>query len=171
MPEMNDNKQLQDAVSCGIRLLGMRAHGRSELSSKLRKKGYVSTTVDAAIARLESLGLVDDRAFAAGWVESLSKRRPEGKAKARMRLLQKGIPEELTEEALREYDSPAMCCAAAEKKMRSLTGTPETKRKKLETFLRNRGFDWESIKQAVAQATGGRGLDEFDRSDGSQESD
>lgn len=148
MPEMRDNK-LRDAVGYGIKLLGVRAHGREELSSKLRKKGYESATADAAVARLESLGLVDDRAFAAGCVESLSKRRPEGKAKARMRLLRKEIPEELIEEALQEYDSAAMCLAAAEKKMRSLTGTPETTRKKLETFLRNRGFDWETIRETL----------------------
>lgn len=160
-----NDRMLQDAVRDAIRLLGLRAHGRKELAAKLKKKGFETQIIEAAIARLESLGLIDDRAFAAGCVESLSKHRPEGKAKARLRLLQKGLPEELIEETLREYDSPAMCLAAAQKKMRSLTGTPETKRKKLETFLRNRGFDWESIKQAVAQVPG-RELDEFDRSDG-----
>jgi SOS response regulatory protein OraA/RecX len=33
--------------------------------------------------------------------------------------------------------------------MRTLSGTPEAKRKKLLTFLRNRGFDWHAINQAL----------------------
>jgi len=34
--------------------------------------------------------------------------------------------------------------------MRSLSGTPEARRKKLETFLRNRGFDWSSISETLS---------------------
>ncbi|NTV02244.1 MAG: recombination regulator RecX [Chlorobiaceae bacterium] len=142
-------RTIEEAVRNGIRLLGLRAHGRAELSSKLRKKGFEPSIVEAAIARLESLGLINDRTFAESFVESMSRRRPEGKMKARVRLLQKGLPEEVVEEMLAGYDQVAMCRAAAEKKMRTLTGPQETKLKKLETFLRNRGFDWQTIKETM----------------------
>ncbi|MCE1274762.1 MAG: RecX family transcriptional regulator, partial [Chlorobiales bacterium] len=62
--------------------------------------------------------------------------------------------EEVIEDALRNYDAPGMCLAAEEKKMRSLSGTPETKQKKLITFLRNRGFDWSTIRETVEKLTG-----------------
>ena len=142
-------KSLDEAVRTGIRLLALRAHGRLELQAKLKKKGYEAAVADAAVARLEELGLVDDRSYAAGFVESLSRRRPEGKLKARARLLQKGLSEELVDEMLAGYDSAAICRAAAEKKMRTLTGPPEAKLKKLETFLRNRGFDWQTIRETM----------------------
>ena len=148
MPAITDER-LRDAVRDGIRLLGLRAHGRAELSTKLKKKGFDTTTIEAAVAKLESLGLIDDRSFAAGCMESLSRKRPEGKGKARARLLQKGLSEEVVDEMLAGYDATAMCLAAAEKKMRTLSGQPETKRKKLETFLRNRGFDWQTIKETM----------------------
>jgi regulatory protein len=143
------DRTFDDAVRYSIRLLGLRAHGRSELYAKLKKKGFKPAVVEAAIARMESLGLIDDRSFAAGFVESMSRRRPEGKLKTRARLLQKGLSEEVAEEMLTGYDPAAMCRAAAEKKMRTLTGPHETKLKKLETFLRNRGFDWQTIKETV----------------------
>ena len=146
-------RTLDDAVRKSIRLLELRAHGRSELSAKLRKHGFKPEIIDGAIARLESLGLIDDRSFAASFVESLSRKKPEGKLKTRARLLQKGLPEEVVEEMLAGYDPAAMCRTAAEKKMRTLTGPPETKLKKLETFLRNRGFDWQTVKETVNQLT------------------
>lgn len=149
---MTDNR-VPDAVRDGIRLLGLRAHSRSELSSKLRKKGFEEETIEAAMAKLESLGLIDDRSFAEGCMESMSRRRPEGKIKARIRLLQKGVPETIVDEMLSGYDTSAMCLAAAEKKMRSLSGTHESKRKKLETFLHNRGFDWHTIQETVETVT------------------
>lgn len=143
------DKTVQDAVRDGIKLLGPRAHSRAELVAKLRKKGYESDTIDEAILKLESLGLIDDRSFATGCVESLARRRPEGQRMAKVRLMRKGLSEEVIEEALRNYDAQGMCLAAAEKKMRSLSGTPETKQKKLITFLRNRGFDWSTIRETV----------------------
>lgn len=147
------DKTLQESIRLGIRLLGQRAHSRAELLAKLMRKGVDEATAEAAMLRLENLGLIDDRNFASACLQSISKRRPEGKAKVRVRLMQKGLAEELVEEALREYDPKELCLAAAEKKMRSLAGAPETKRKKLETFLRNRGFDWQAIKESVEIVT------------------
>ncbi|NTU68129.1 MAG: recombination regulator RecX [Chlorobiaceae bacterium] len=143
------DRTLEEAVRSAIRLLALRAHGRAEISSKLKKKGFDPSIIDVALAKLESLGLIDDRSFAASFVESMSRRKPEGRMKARARLLQKGLAEEMVEEMLAGYDAEAMCRAAAEKKMRTLTGPPETKLKKLETFLRNRGFDWQTIKETM----------------------
>jgi regulatory protein len=145
---MTDN-HIQNAIRDAIRLLALRAHSRAELSTKLKKKEFDADTIEAAMAKLESLGLIDDRAFAESFMGSMSRRRPEGKIMARMRMLQKGVSEELVDEMLSGYDTSAMCLAAAEKKMRSLAGAPESKRKKLETFLRNRGFDWQTIKETL----------------------
>lgn len=147
------DRTLDEAVKHGILLLGLRAHGRSELQSKLKKKGYKPAIIDAAIARLESLGLIDDRSFTAELVDHLSRKKPEGRLKTRMRLLQKGLSEEIVDEMLAGHDQAALCRAAAEKKMRTLTGPHEARMKKLETFLRNRGFDWQTIRETLNQLT------------------
>jgi regulatory protein len=145
------DKTIHEAVRDGIRILALRAHSRAELVSKLKKKGFDEETVEAAMSKFESMGLIDDPGFAAGYLESMSRRRPEGRFKARMRLLRKGVPEGLADEVLNNYDATSLCEAAAEKKMRSLSGTPEIVRKKLETFLRNRGFDWSAIRQTLSK--------------------
>ncbi|MCE1274696.1 MAG: RecX family transcriptional regulator, partial [Chlorobiales bacterium] len=84
-PPLMPDKTVQDAVRDSIKLLGPRAHSRAELVAKLRKKGFENDTIDEAILKLESLGLIDDRSFAAGCVESLARRRPEGQRMAKVR--------------------------------------------------------------------------------------
>lgn len=139
------------ALADCIRYLAQRAHSRKELIDKLKKKGYGSDTIEATLSRLETLGLIDDQAFGRSCMASLARRRPEGRLKTRQRLLQKGLDDGAVEELLGELDEKALCRSAAEKKMRSLSGASETKRKKLETFLRNRGFDWHTIRETVEQ--------------------
>ncbi len=60
------------ALDAGLRLLARRAHSRSEMRSKLGRRGYEESDVDAALARLIELGYLDDRAFAAGHVRRRS---------------------------------------------------------------------------------------------------
>jgi len=64
-----------------------------------------------------------------------------------MELRKKGVPDVVINELLQEYDSVSLCHQAAEKKINALHGaTEQEKRKKLETFLRNRGFGWQEIQ-------------------------
>jgi len=146
-----DDKKRNAAINQAVRLLSARAHSRSELESKLKSRGHAPEAISRAMERLEQLKLIDDRAFAGNCMESLAKRRPEGRIKTLARLKQKGLSEEIVEEMMVDYDPIKLCAAAAEKKMRTLSGTPDAKRKKLLTFLRNRGFDWHAINQTLAK--------------------
>lgn len=146
-----DEQKRNEALNVALRLLSGRAHSRSELESKLKSRGIAPEAISKAMERLEELKLIDDRAFAGNCMESLAKRRPEGRIKTQARLKQKGLSEEIVDEMMGGYDQFKLCSAAAEKKMRSLSGTPEAKRKKLLTFLKNRGFDWQTISQTLSQ--------------------
>lgn len=67
--------------------------------------------------------------------------------KMSMELRKKGVSEAVINELLQEYDSTSLCHQAAEKKIHTLRGATENeKRKKLEIFLRNRGFGWQEIQ-------------------------
>ncbi|NTU57493.1 MAG: recombination regulator RecX [Chlorobiaceae bacterium] len=146
-----DEKKKSAALNQALKLLATRAHSRSELEAKLKSRGFDPEAVLKAVERLEQLKLIDDRAFAGSCMESMGKRRPEGRIKTRIRLKQKGLSEEIVDEMMGSYDQMMLCAAAAEKKMRTLSGTPEAKRKKLLTFLKNRGFDWQTISQTLSQ--------------------
>jgi regulatory protein len=80
------------------------ARSRSELTGKLAKKGVPDDIAERLLDRFEEVGLVDDAAFAASWVES----RRAGRGLARRALAQelrrKGIADEVAREALDEID-------------------------------------------------------------------
>lgn len=144
-----DEQNSKAALELAVRLLSGRAHSRRELEIKLKKKGFGTEAIEKTMQRLDQLRLLDDQAFAESCMTGMARRRPEGTLKSRFRLKQKGLSNELIDEVLASTDQQALCHAAAEKKMRTLAGSTETKKKKLITFLINRGFEWETIKKVV----------------------
>ncbi len=81
-----------------------RARSRSELATKLSRKGVPDEVATRLLDRFEDVGLVDDEAFARSWVES----RQAGKGLARRALAQelrrKGVHDEVAREVLDEVD-------------------------------------------------------------------
>lgn len=147
---MSRETENQEAIACAIRLLSLRSHSRKELADKLQKKGYANDAVEAALDYLNEKQLIDDATFGKELISSRSRRKPVGERAMHFELTRKGVPDDLAGELLREYDSSSLCRNAAEKKLTSLKryDTAEQK-KKLETFLRNRGFGWPVIKQTI----------------------
>lgn len=81
-----------------------RARSRSELATRLARKGVPDEVATRLLDRFEDVGLVDDEAFARSWVES----RQAGKGLARRALAQelrrKGVEDEVAREVLDEVD-------------------------------------------------------------------
>jgi regulatory protein len=81
-----------------------RARSRSELATRLARKGVPEEVATRLLDRFEEVGLVDDEAFARSWVES----RQAGKGLARRALAQelrrKGVEDEVAREVLDEVD-------------------------------------------------------------------
>lgn len=144
-----DEGKKSSALDHAFRLLAGRDHGRAELEAKLKKRGFDPESITKALEKLDELGLTDDRAFAQSCIKSMARRRPEGKLKTRARLRQKGLPDNVIDEAMTGFKQSELCRAAAEKKLRTLSGPPDQKKKKLITFLKNRGFDWETTRETV----------------------
>lgn len=138
------------AFAFALKLLGMRSHSRDELERKLRQKGFNEDISAPVIAKLAAKGLLDDRKFAIELLESRAKRKPSGKLKLGAELRKKGVAESVIDELLGEVDSNELCMKAAEKKFSALHGNSSAARKKkLESFLRNRGFAWHEIREAL----------------------
>ncbi len=135
------------AITFALKLLGMRNHSHKELEQKLRKKGYPSEEIESVLNTLTTRGLLNDQTFGHDLIRSRSRRKPAGTMKMSMELRKKGVSEAVINELLQEYDSTSLCHQAAEKKIHTLRGATENeKRKKLEIFLRNRGFGWQEIQ-------------------------
>lgn len=101
--------------------------------------------VTAIMSRLESLGYLDDRAFAKWFVESRSAHRPRSYKHLASELYAKGIDKEIIQASLQEgADEKAALRALIAKKS-------GMEKDKLVAYLARRGFSWDSIKQELAQ--------------------
>jgi len=96
----------QEAVARKILLdqLTGSARSRSELSTRLARKGVPEEVAARLLDRFEEVGLVDDQAFARAWVQS----RQPGKGLARRALAQelrrRGVDDQVARIALDEVD-------------------------------------------------------------------
>ena len=102
----------RDAYQTALDLLSRRDHFRRELSDKLRQRDFPADQIEAAIARCEDLGLVNDERVAERFVEVRAATRGWGPRRLAAELQKRGVPRddaermatvssELGEEAIR----------------------------------------------------------------------
>ena len=101
---------LISALDAGLRLLARRAHSRVELRRKLGRRGYDEDEIQAALARLDELGYVDDAAFAAGHVRRRSG--SLGPLAITAELSARGIERQAAGRALAGFDRAAQVASA-----------------------------------------------------------
>jgi len=141
------NKTPASPLTLALKLLGLRNHSRKELEQKLLKKGYTSESIEPVLEKLTTEGILDDKKFSIELIRSRSRRRPSGTLLLCAELKKRGVADTIIKELLKEYESVKLCHKAAEKKIGSLReATDGDRRKKLEIFLRNRGFGWQEIQ-------------------------
>lgn len=156
-----------------LRALERRAFARVDLGRRLRRKGHPAAAVDAAVARLDRLGLLDDAAFARGYAETRAAR-GRGPARLRRDLLAMGVADPLVEAAVAAAwadgptpgpeagpegeRSPAgrpaeVALSLARKRAAQLAGIPRPAlRRRLHAFLARRGFTGDVARRAIAAA-------------------
>jgi regulatory protein len=91
-------------------LLGRQAMSAAEMRARLRRRSLPDAEADRVVARLEELGLLDDAAFAEGYVQNRAGRR--GRLALRRELLAKGVAEATVEASLAERDETSERAAA-----------------------------------------------------------
>jgi len=144
------NKTPTSAITFAFKLLSLRNHSQRELEQKLLKKGYTSESIEPVLEKLTKEGLLDDKVFSRELIKSRSRRRPSGKLVLCAELKKRGVADTIIQELLNEYESLELCYKAAKKKIGSLRKATESDRsRKLEIFLRNRGFGWQEIQTVL----------------------
>jgi len=78
-------------LNASARFLEVRPRSIAEVRRQLNHAGYRPELVEGAITRLTELGMLDDAAFAAQWVESRDRAHPRGEHALIIELRQKGI--------------------------------------------------------------------------------
>ena len=88
-------------LAAAARFLEARPRSIAEVRRQLTRAGYRAELVDGAIGRLTELGMLDDVAFAAAWVESRDRAHPRGEHALIIELRQKGIDASIITATLR----------------------------------------------------------------------
>jgi len=137
---------LKDVRRRAMDLLTRREHGVSELSRKLKTKGFDPGLVDEVIQDLADDNLVSDQRFCESMINSRFNR-GYGSVKVRYELRSKGIADQIIDDVMDELapDWQQVLVDLIKKKYAgSLSGTPAERAKKVR-FLSSRGFPQELI--------------------------
>jgi len=134
--------------------------------AKYIQEDFVTLT-NRLITRLKTAKFLDDMQFALWFIRSRTSFKPKGKRLIRLELLQKGISKDLIEEAFVEFDRDQVQHAEEardevvlakellEKKRRKYEGMEKQERfNKAGSMLARRGFDLDTIKQAIDSVFG-----------------
>ena len=125
-----------------------------QVIEKLKQKKFAPTEIKQAIVFLYEFNLLDDKRFAENYIRNTLRRKPAGKFKLSADLRQKGIDKDTATAAVEKVfpheDTLKLAMEATSKKMRLIAGKEKSKQKtSLISFLNNRGFDWDTIKQVI----------------------
>ena len=148
-----------------LNLLALRARSSRELRRQLVRKGEPADQVDAAIARLQVAGFLDDGAFARQFARSKAVGAGMSRRRIQQELGRRGVARQIGDDAIadvfaeEQLDERAVVEQAARKKLRSLKNLDaDTRKRRLYAYLARRGYDLDDIRRAM-QAVGSAELD------------
>lgn len=149
------------AFRTALRSLEARSFARGDLGRRLIRKGQPRPAVDAALERIEALGLLDDAAFAVNFVQAKAAR-GRGPARLLRDLMAMGVERSLVDAALAAHwpdghEDSDVPLALATRRSAQLGDLPRpVKRRRLLAFLARRGYSGRAVSAAVSQVlTGG----------------
>jgi len=148
-------REIERAREACLRLLGYRPRSRRELAERLERKGFAQPAIAAAVAELESSGLVNDDEFARAWVQERLANRPRGSLVVRRELRRKGVEERIIQRALEEHMGEERELEAALRVAARYAPRPGDDEaaclKRLAGALKRRGFTFDVIEAALAR--------------------
>ncbi len=160
LDRLRELADIEAAERAALRALARRAHARLDLQRRLVKKQHPPAAVDAALERLASRGLLDDRRFAEQYA-ALRATRGKGPARLLGDLVAQGVDRRTAEHAVRRaleeegIDPGVEARAVATKRARQLAGLPAPVRKRrLLAFLVRRGYAGMPLRELVEELCG-----------------
>lgn len=141
--ELETVDEIERATNRAVRLLAHRPRSRFELDSRLRRAGFRSDAVRAAVDRMVDLGYIDDRDFAAYWIENRQQHRPRGRRMIVRELREKGISPDVIDQVMddAEIDEYPEALELARKRAGRMQDLErDVWRRRLAGFLQRRGY-------------------------------
>ena len=148
----------ETAKQKALRYLSIRPRSKKEIRDYLLRKEYAGSTAERIVAKLESLKLLDDAAFARMVCRDMLVKKPAGEKLVRQSLFKKGVPKELIDTVSAEFFSTeselSMAFEAAERqRARIERGSRRLDhmqfKKKILDYLVRRGFSFDAAMSAA----------------------
>jgi regulatory protein len=150
----------ESALNRALRLLRYRARSQDEIRSRLKLLGFAPSITEATLRKLVSLNLLNDASFARNWALTRIERRGYGPLRVARELRQKGIPQPLIEQVLREGFSAGDTTVAEkarrllEKRFRGQDLRSGKELRRAAAFLQRRGYPYAVIVDLLSPAQG-----------------
>jgi regulatory protein len=135
-------------------MLAARSYSVAELKQKLRRKKFTEPAIDGAVARLKTLGFLDDRRLAEHYASALVRNRALGRFRVERELKARRVDprtvQPALEKAFEDTDERSLLEKTLDQKVRTLR-LPLTRARlyALCNALRRRGFRSDDILKAV----------------------
>ncbi len=84
-----------DALSYAYDLLARRDYPAAAIGDKICSRGHSRDVSDAVVSKLREMGLVDDESYGRRYVDYVTERKPQGRAKIVRDLQRKGLDDDL----------------------------------------------------------------------------
>ncbi len=127
----------KDLFLYALRLLGARAYSESALRRKLAR-GANPEVVEAVLSQIKSLGYLDDRGYAEGYVRLHAGK--WGVAKLRRMLLEKGVSRSIVDQVLTEWEAESDPVDEALALLSRYISRHRGEKQRALRFLTSRGF-------------------------------
>jgi regulatory protein len=132
------------ARTIALRMLDQAPRTRAELATALAKRGVPDDAAMAVLDRFDEVGLIDDEAFAAAWVDSRHRGRGLARRALSAELRRKGIDDEVASQALEavsDDDEDDAARTLVRRKAATMRGLPvEVRTRRLVSMLARKGF-------------------------------
>lgn len=139
------------AYQKATRLLDYRPRTEKEIRQRLSQKGFSSEEIDLVVERLQKANLVQDQDYAKMWIENRNEFHPRSQRMMRYELRNKGISEQMIDNALAESkEDGELATRAAQRYARKLDPSNRMEfRKRLSAYLGRRGFSYGTIAPVI----------------------
>lgn len=142
----------ETAFQSALRLIQLRPRSENEIRQRLLQHKEKDDVIEYVIERLKQSGLLNDNAFAKGWIENRAELRPRSRRALAYELSQRRVERSVIETNLAEIDDDEMAYRAAQKKARKLKDVDWNDfRSKLYRYLAQRGFNYAASQQAISR--------------------
>ena len=166
-PPRSDPQDPQDPLSAAreicLKQLSFGPRTKAQLAAAMGRRGVEEETAEAILGRLVDVGLVDDAAFAAAWVESRHSGRGLARKALAHELRRRGVADALVDEAVAELDPEQELATARTLAARRLAGTggldPAVRFRRVAGMLARKGYSQGLAYRVIREALEAEGVD------------